>query len=814
MMLGMGSTPTVLIVDDEPINIHLLAGILGSEYEIKVANSGKLALTVATQKPYPDLILLDVMMPEMDGFEVCELLKANPVTRHIPIIFITAAFTRLSEVKGLKLGAVDYITKPIDKDITRLRVRNHILLKLSEERLREHDALLNSMFDNAPTAILIIAKNGSPLLVNKTGLDLFGVDSLEQFRSVHLVQFIEPDFREAYQQMLTNTYQGQCCDQMDLSIVNQKGLRRWLRIKPSPLCDGEKRVIGTLFMISDVTGSRHAEVQLRLSARVFESTQEGILVTDVNGCIVSVNEAFSQITGYASEDVVGKNPKILKSNEHNSKFYKEMWDSIKASGQWQGEIWNRKKDGSLYPERLTISSIFDDQDQLTHYVGVFSDNTLIKQHEKELEHIAHYDILTGLPNRFLLDDRLQQAIAQSQREKTILAVCYLDLDSFKPINDKFGHETGDQVLIETANRLKKSVRNVDTVARLGGDEFVILLCKLADIKECLMTVERILGVLSTPMLIEKQHCQVSCSIGVTLFPEDNVTADILLRHADQAMYVAKQNGKNNYYFFNKDQERKILSLSKMMRQIEQALSSQEFELFYQPKIQIQSGALVGAEALIRWNHPQDGLLLPGQFLPFIRNSELELNLGDWVIQNAIQQICQWRNQGLELEVSVNISGVHLQHPDFTEQLKKRFANSPLWLSESFQIEILETTAFEDFGHVINVINICRDLGIRFALDDFGTGYSSLTYLRNLPTATIKIDQSFVRNMLTNKSDHAIVESIIGLSRTFQRETVAEGVETEAHLQILNRLGCDVAQGFGIARPMSASAFLAWHRSRS
>jgi diguanylate cyclase (GGDEF)-like protein/PAS domain S-box-containing protein len=640
MMLGMGNTPTVLIVDDEPINIHLLAGILGSEYEIKVANSGKLALTVATQKPYPDLILLDVMMPEMDGFEVCELLKANPATRHIPIIFITAAFTRLSEVKGLKLGAVDYITKPIDKDITRLRVRNHILLKLSEERLREHDALLNSMFDNAPTAILIIAKNGSPLLVNKTGLDLFGVDSLEQFRSVHLVQFIEPDFREAYQQMLTNTYQGQCCDQMDLSMVNQKGLRRWLRIKPSPLCDGEKRVIGTLFMISDVTGSRHAEEQLRLSARVFESTQEGILVTDVDGCIVSVNEAFSQITGYASEDVVGKNPKILKSNEHNSKFYKEMWDSIKASGQWQGEIWNRKKGGSLYPERLTISSIFDDQDQLTHYVGVFSDNTLIKQHEKELEHIAHYDILTGLPNRFLLDDRLQQAIAQSQREKTILAVCYLDLDSFKPINDKFGHETGDQVLIETANRLKKSVRNVDTVARLGGDEFVILLCKLADIKECLMTVERILGVLSTPMMIEKQHCQVSCSIGVTLFPEGNVTADILLRHADQAMYVAKQNGKNNYYFFNKDQERKILSLSKMMRQIEQALSSQEFELFYQPKIQIQSGALVGAEALIRWNHPQDGLLLPGQFLPFIRNSELELNLGDWVIQNAIQQICQ------------------------------------------------------------------------------------------------------------------------------------------------------------------------------
>ncbi|GAB4272604.1 MAG: hypothetical protein Kow0065_21770 [Methylomicrobium sp.] len=809
-MLDSLSRPTILIVDDEPVNIQLLAGILNRDYHIKVAGDGKTAIDIARTTANLDLILLDVMMPGIDGFEVCRELKSHQETRGIPVIFITAANNPLAEIQGLTLGAVDYITKPIDTAITKQRIQNQIALRQAQDKLRQHDALLNTMIENAPTSIKVISNNGELVLINKIGLDMLGVDNVEQVRESGLLSFVDEPFHDAFQRLVENTLRGMS-DSLEFSITSRRGAKRWLRSKTTPLYGANDELIGMLGMTTDITASRKADEQLRLSARVFDSAQEGILVTDLNGTIVNINEAFTLITGYTPQDVLGKTPAVLQSGEHDAAFYEAMWDSIRTRGQWQGEIWNRKKDGGLYPEWLTISSIVDEAGHVTHYVGIFSDHTLIKQHEKELERIAHFDMLTGIPNRFLLDDRLQRAIAHAKREKTLLAVCYLDLDSFKPINDNLGHEAGDAVLIETARRLKHTVRDIDTVARLGGDEFVILLSGLTNTDECIVTLERMLDAITRPITVQDTPCKISASIGVTIYPEDNGEADTLLRHADQAMYVAKQSGKNRYYFYNAEQEQRLRSLSEMLQQIERGLIQREFELFYQPKVEIHSGRVIGAEALIRWRHPERGLLTPIDFLPLVEHSELEIVMGDWVIDCALEQHHQWRQQGLMLELSINISANHLQAADFVGKLTRKLAGYPNLPKGTLQIEILETAALEDFGKVIKIIEACRRLGISFALDDFGTGYSSLTYLRNLPAKTIKIDQSFVRDMLADQGDQAIVEGIIALAKTFARQTVAEGVETLAHLRTLRAMGCEIGQGYGIARPMTATDFASWYR---
>ena len=560
----------------------------------------------------------------------------------------------------------------------------------------------------------------------------------------------------------------------------------------------------------DTSWRKEAENQLKLAASVFAHAREGIMITDPEGRIIDVNEAFTRITGYGREEALGRNPRFLNSGRQDREFYAELWRGLIDDGHWYGEIWNRRKNGDLYAEMQNISTVYDAHGKPSQYVALFSDITAIKEHEQRLEHIAHYDVLTTLPNRTLLADRMHQAMAQAQRRDSLLAVAYLDLDGFKTINDRHGHETGDLLLLALAGRMKDALREGDTLARMGGDEFVAVLLDLADAAASLPMLNRLLTAAAQPIAVGDLVLQVSASLGVTFYPQsDEVDADQLLRQADQAMYQAKLAGKNRYHLFDADQDRNVRGLNETLQQIRRGLGNGEFVMHFQPKVNMRSGAVIGAEALIRWQHPEKGLLPPLEFLPLIEDHPLAVELGEWVIDTALKHREAWLKSGLELPVSVNIGARQLQHAHFVERLKATLAQHPSFKPGDLEMEVLETSALKDLERVARIIDACREIGVEFSLDDFGTGYSSLTYLKRLSVKQLKIDQSFVRHMLDDPDDLAILEGILGLATAFRRKVIAEGVETVEHGEMLLQLGCDTAQGYGIARPMPAGQIPAW-----
>lgn len=592
------------------------------------------------------------------------------------------------------------------------------------------------------------------------------------------------------------------------------GVLALLDDKPLEVPFGAIELLNSLATRASLEIERKAvDEKLKLSSRVFSETHEGIIITDVTGTIVDVNPAFCNVTEYSREDVIGEKPGILNSGKQGPEFYKKMWQTLATQGHWQGEVWNRKKGGALYAELLTVSSLYNDEGDIINYVGIFTDITHSKKQQEQLEFIAHYDVLTKLPNRILFADRFNQAIAHCKRTETLLAVCFLDLDDFKPINDTYGHLVGDQILIEVAERIQSNIREEDTVSRQGGDEFTIFLVNLETPFEGELMLDRIQHALAQPYLIDDHVIAMTSSMGVTLYPLDDFDLDTLLRHADQAMYQAKMAGKSSYHIFNVEHDQETTKKHLRLNEVIQAFEQNQLCLYFQPKVNMKTGQVVGAEGLLRWIHPENGLIPPLKFLPVIEDSDFEITLGNWIIEQALEQLQQWNKEGFKLDVSINISSQHLQSPDFFAVLDKALTQHPDVNSNHFQLEILESSVLGDVNHIRTIIKTCRDkLGVQFALDDFGTGYSSLTHLRNLPANTIKIDQSFVRDMLSDQNDFAIIDGTIGLANSFSREIIAEGVETTEHGLMLLVMGCELAQGYGIARPMPAHDLSDWINS--
>jgi diguanylate cyclase (GGDEF)-like protein/PAS domain S-box-containing protein len=553
-----------------------------------------------------------------------------------------------------------------------------------------------------------------------------------------------------------------------------------------------------------------ADARLHLAATVFSHAREGIMIVGVAGTIIDVNAMFTEITGFSREDALGQYPRVLlDSGRQDGEFYRNRKDALDTTGYWIGEIWNRRKNGEVFAEMLSISAVRDTEGRTQNYVALFTDITPMKDHQRQLEHIAHFDALTGLPNRVLLADRLQQALTQCVRRARSVAVVYLDLDGFKAVNDIHGHALGDELLVALAQRMRAALRDGDTLARIGGDEFVAVLVDLDRVQDAEPMLERLLRAAAAPVVLAASTLQVSASIGVTVYPQDDSEVDQLLRHADQAMYVAKQAGKNRFHLFDVAQDTAVKTQRESLEHISRALEQHEFSLYYQPKVNMKTGAVIGAEALIRWQHPQRGLLAPAAFLPVIENHPISEAIGEWVIDTALRQMVLWKAAGLDLKVSVNIGARQLQRSDFALRLTQLLGRYPGVAPQSLELEILETSALEDLAQVFQAILSCQTLGVRFALDDFGTGYSSLTHLRHLPAEVIKIDQSFVRDMLHDSNDLAIVRGVIGLAAAFGREVIAEGVETSEHGVQLLALGCELAQGYGIARPMPAADMPDW-----
>jgi diguanylate cyclase (GGDEF)-like protein/PAS domain S-box-containing protein len=686
---------------------------------------------------------------------------------------------------------------------------NQLLETLGQQKvaLLEKEERYRILVEWTPEAI-IVHRGGKVLYVNPAMIKMFGASSAQDLIGKSIFELIHPDYHQVVlDRMKKNLSDGIAAPVIEEKFIKLDGTIIDVEVQGTAInYDGEPAFHASL---RDITERKQIEEKLRITAGVFDISQEAILITNANNIIIDVNPAFTTITGYSRDEVIGKNPKMLSSGRQGKGFYAKMWQSINQERAWRGELWNRRKSGEIYPEMLSISVLCNSDGTVLRNVAVFSDISRFKEHEAELSRVAHFDALTGIPNRVLLADRMKQAIAQASREQNMMAVCYLDLDGFKPVNDDMGHDAGDRVLIEIAKRIESCIRGGDTVARLGGDEFVVLLLGQEKGETSVAMIERMLSSISRPIVVDGGTVTLSASIGVSIYPLDDADPDTLLRHADQAMYLAKQSGKNCFHIYDVALDRHGKELHAFLQSIRYGLENEQFELYYQPKVDLRTKELVGAEALIRWKHPERGLLPPAEFLRQIDNTELDIQLGEWVTATALAQLSHWRKAGLDIEVSINISGYHMESAGFVGKLQQQLAAYPDMPQGKLQIEVLETVALNDTAIVRGIIESCRQLGIGFALDDFGTGYSSLSYLSSLPVDTLKIDQSFVRDMLVDKGDMAIVQGIIALARAFDRNTVAEGIETEEHYQALLDMGCEVGQGYVIVRPMPAGDLINW-----
>jgi diguanylate cyclase (GGDEF)-like protein/PAS domain S-box-containing protein len=672
-------------------------------------------------------------------------------------------------------------------------------------------ALFEAIVQSSDDAIISKTLDGIVTSWNAGAQAIFGYSAEEMIGRPMLVLF-PLDRKDEERFILEMLLAGEKVDHFETVRQCKDGSLVHVSVSISPIRDAQQRIIGASKIARDISKKKLAEARLRLTANVFTFASEGIVIASPGGLLLDVNEAFTRITGHSRQAVLGQDYRQLCSGSEDSGKLEMLRESLRHTGHCQGEFWSRRQDGSDFAALLTVSAITDAAGQLQSYVALFTDITPLRIQTEKLEHFAHYDAMTDLPNRLLLSDRLRQAMAHSARQKQTLAVLYLDLDGFKAINDMHGHGVGDQLLITVSQRMKSVLREIDTLARIGGDEFVLVLADVHGNVELNALIERVLRACSEPIVLGEFVLQVSASIGVTLYPQDDVEADQLMRHADRAMYEAKQNGKNRYQLFDAAQDAEFKHRGEGLQRLQVALEQAEFELHFQPKVNLRKNLVVGAEALIRWRHPQQGLLAPAKFLPLLEGHALGVRLGYWVIDTALQQMDSWLDQGFALAVSVNVSAWQFQQKDFVSQLAQMLLRYPRIDKGQLELEILETSSLENLPAVSQMMRECRQLGVHFSIDDFGTGYSSLTYLKNLPAETLKIDQSFVRDMLTDHEALAIVQGIIGLATAFNRQVIAEGVETQSHGEQLLSLGCELAQGYGIARPMPAAQMLPWVRA--
>lgn len=555
---------------------------------------------------------------------------------------------------------------------------------------------------------------------------------------------------------------------------------------------------------------RFVKRRMLLSDKVFNHSHDRITVSSADGNIVDVNPAFSRMTGYSKQEVLGKNPRFLQSGRQDKSFYKAMWERILRDGYWQGELWNRRKDGELYAEQSSISAIRDDHGNIQNFISISSDVTEKAQaHQQQLEYQAYHDALTGLPNVMLIRDRLEHAINLANRDNKRVVVASLDIDNFKRINEKFGHVIGDKAIECMAQRLNNLRRQGDTLGRVTGDEFNFILESAADMQVINTLLDRIRQQSALPMTIDGKTLEITASIGATVYPDDPHDADTLIRHATQALHLAKRKGRDQVNWFDAEREREQTQLTALIKALRQAMQDGELVLFYQPKVDMKKCRIVGVEALLRWQKPDGKLVPPRDFLPHIEQHSFSIEIGDYVIKQALAQMESWQRHGLQLPVSVNVSALQLLDNAFVDRLGTLLRDHPGIAPQTFEIEILESAAIGKINEAARVIERCKALGVSVSLDDFGTGYAALDYLKRLPAQTLKIDQSFVRDMRSDDTDMTIVKGIIGLAEAFNFGVIAEGVETPEQGRLLVELGCSIGQGYGIARPMPATDVSNW-----
>jgi len=683
-------------------------------------------------------------------------------------------------------------------------------IDITERKKAENKLIVSDLALKAISQGVIISNSeGVILSVNEAFMSITGFSQPEILgRKCDFVQGALTDLNSIKKLRLAQENQIEFSGE----ILNYRkdGSTFWNELTVTPVRNEQNKLTHFIGITRDITERKNIELELRISATAFES-QEGIFVTDANKIILRVNQAFTGITGYSAEEAIGKTPSILRSGRHDATFYAAMWKKLNKYGAWEGEVWNMRKNGEVYPENLMITAVKDLSGIVTNYVATLTDITLRKTAEDEIRSLAFYDPLTGLPNRRLLLDRLKQAVITSTRTGKDGALLFLDLDHFKTLNDSLGHDIGDMLLRQVAERLTACVREGDTVARLGGDEYVVM---LEDLSEHALEAgaqveavgEKILSVINQPYELLSHICHSTPSIGITLFKDQQSSVEELLKQADIAMYQAKSTGRNTIRFFDKQMQDAINSRVSLEHELRKALDLQQFQLYYQIQVDI-SGRVLGAEALIRWIHPKRGMVSPFHFIPLAEDTGLILPIGQWVLETACAQLQAWQQHAVtrELTLSINVSAKQFRQAQFVTQVQdtvEQYAINPMLL----KIELTESMLLDNIDGTISIMNALKKIGIRFSLDDFGTGYSSLQYLKRLPLYQLKIDQSFVRDIAIDSSDQAIVRTIIAMAHTLNLNVIAEGVETEEQQGLLLNNGCTHYQGYLFGKPVPIDQF--------
>ncbi|HZV99352.1 MAG TPA: PAS domain S-box protein [Methylophilaceae bacterium] len=678
--------------------------------------------------------------------------------------------------------------------------------RLAEKALQESEALFHTLASSSPVGIIRTDLAGNVVYVNDRCRHMAGLAG-EKLDANDWAMATHPEDREYVQTEWQNAVSEQRGFSMEYRFQRADGSMTWVKGQAEVEKDLEGNFLGFVGTVTDITAIKTSEENLRMSAAVFENTREGVLVTDPESRIILVNRAFSEISRYDMEETLGQTPKILSSGRHDSIFFSHMWQSLHEIGHWQGEIWNRRKNGDIYPSLMSISAIKNKDGEVINYVGVFADISNLKASEAQLEFLAHHDPLTRLPNRLMLISRLDHAIEVSRRDNSQLALLMLDLDRFKNVNDSFGHLAGDELLQQVAKRLISNLRGVDTVSRLGGDEFTVLLEDVAQPEDAARVAEHIIRAIEAPWKLSNNiEVRIGASIGISLFPGHGSSALELLQHADAALYQAKAAGRGCVRYFSESLTQAARDRFSLEAKLRQAIPNNEFRVYYQPKIEMASGQIVGAEALLRWEHPEQGLVMPARFINIAEDTGLIVGLGEWVLEEACKHGKQWLDAGLPLQsLAVNLSAHQLHHSDIVKTLTTILTETG-FPAERLELELTESTLMQREVEIIEILGALQAMGIRLAIDDFGTGYSSLSYLKSFSLDVLKIDKSFVEDIESDQDDRAITATIIGMAHTLGMQVVAEGVETRQQLEFLRSHDCDMYQGFLVSPPLPAEEF--------
>jgi diguanylate cyclase (GGDEF)-like protein/PAS domain S-box-containing protein len=798
----------ILIIEDSESEYEFLKRTLrhgGLNVDARRVTS-KAELQLALDNQRWNLILCNTLLSQITPQEALELLQAQPID--IPFILVSDYIGEEKVVALLKAGAKNFVNfnnisrliPTIEHELDEAEAREEA--EATKQALHRNESRYRQLVDHSPIPILLIqqhrvvylnesARQALKLdkqadLIDQPVSNLFTADSVEQLHS-HL---------DSLEKRVAHSFVASV-RRADDTLVQMEVLSRSVEHEGTPT---------TQLVLTDITSRKESDAKLQQAVQIIENTMEGVIITDGKGQITSVNPAFCEITGYTEAEIIQQRLDTLKSDRHPQEFYDEVWATVSETGFWRGEVWNLRSNGEVYPTWMTISCVRDEQGKVLHYVAVFSDITSIKQSQSQLEHLAHHDSLTNLPNRLLFEDRLEHAIAQSKRQNRQLAVLFLDLDRFKNINDTLGHAMGDDLLKEVANRLQHILRDGDTAARLGGDEFTVLVENLEDPSQAAVVASKIQEGFKNPYRIAGRELHVTTSIGISIYPEDGQTVADLTKNADAAMYQAKEQGRNNYRYYTSELTRTAFERLLLETELRSALKKEQLLLYYQPQISLKDGQMTGAEAVLRWHHPRLGIIPPARFIPLAEESGLIHEIGRWVLKEACEQTRYLHRQGLfQGRMAVNLSVRQIMQTDLILRFEQIIADSEC-PPEMLQLEVTEGIFMGQMKQSVPVLDVFKKLGVSIAIDDFGTGYSSLSYLKQLPIDKLKIDRSFIRDLPNDSDAVAITQAIIALGKNLGLHIIAEGVETLAQQALLQKMGCEEGQGYLYSPPVPANAF--------